>query len=336
MYLNSTKKLKLKKTLIIGGTGHIGSFLASFLLNKRKVYITTRNITETKIKNFKILKIKKKINFLKLNVLNINNITQILKKVKPHEIYYLAGQSSIDKSFLKKKITLVSNYLGCKNILNVLKKINFKGKFLNIASSEMFGNKKKAISIKSKLNPVSPYGLSKKKSFLLTKYFRKKYKLNTYNIVMFNCDSILRPKNFLLPKIALSSILAKKKIKKQFEFGNINLIRDWGDAEDYVKAMHKILQKKPDDIIIASGKSYKISYLIKFAFSYLKLDWKKFIFFSNKKFLRPREIYKNQADLSYTAKKIKWTPKTDAKTLIIKLINYYLKKKKYENTYYSN
>jgi len=326
----------LKKTLIIGGTGHIGSFLASSLLKKRKVYITTRHITAKKIKNFKILKIKKKINFLQLNVLNINNISRILKKVKPQEIYYLAGQSSVDKSFKKKKITFASNYIGCKNILNVLKKTNFKGKFLNIASSEMFGNKKNAISVKSKLNPISPYGISKKKSFLLTKYFRKQYKFKTYNAIMFNCDSILRPKNFLLPKIALSSILAKKKIKKQFDFGNINLIRDWGDAEDYVKAMHKILQKKPDDIIIASGKSYKISYLIKFAFNYLKLDWKKFILFSNKKFLRPREIYKIEADLSYKKKKIKWSSKTDAKTLLKKLINYYLKKKKYENTYYSN
>jgi len=335
MYLNSAKKLKLKKTLIIGGTGHIGSFLANFLLNKRKVYITTRKITTTKIKNFKILKIKKKINFLQLNVININKIKQILKKVNPHEIYYLAGQSSIVKSFKKKKVTHIINYLGCKNILNILKKTNYKGKFLNIASSEMFGNKKKAISVKSKLNPVSPYGLSKKKSFLITKYFRKQFNLKTYNVIMFNCDSILRPKNFLLPKIALSSILAKKKIKKQFEFGNINLIRDWGDAEDYVKAMHKIIQKKPDDIIIASGNSYKISDLIKFAFKYLKLDWKKFILFSNKKFLRPREIYKNRADLSYTKKKIKWTPKTDAKTLLKKLINYYLKKK-IENTHYSN
>ena len=179
----------MKKALIIGGTGQIGVYLANQLLkNKCKVFITTRKITNQKKNKFKIINILKKINFVKLNLFKKKEVLKLIKKIKPNYIYYLAGQSNVGKSFKKPKETIKSNFYGCKNVLESLKKIRFAGKFLNIASSEIFGNQKGFKSLNKKLKPVSPYGKAKLKSFNLTKKFRKKFKLKTYNAILFNCD----------------------------------------------------------------------------------------------------------------------------------------------------
>ena len=176
------------------------------------------------------------------------------KKIKPNNIYYLAGQSSVDKSFKYPKETILSNFDGCKNVLETLKEINFSGKFLNIASSEIFGNQRGFKSLNKKLKPVSPYGKAKLRSFNLTKDYRKKFKLKTYNAIVFNCDSILRPKNFVIPKICLSAIKAFRGYKGKIKFGDLDVVRDWGWVEEFTEGIYKITQKKPDDIIIATGK----------------------------------------------------------------------------------
>ena len=151
----------------------------------------------------------------------------------------------------------------------ILKEINFSGKFLNIASSEIFGNQKGFKSLNKKLKPISPYGKAKLKSFNLTKNFRKVFGLKTYNGILFNCESILRPKKFVIPKICLSAIKAFKGYKRKIKFGDINVVRDWGWVEEYAEGIYKITQKKPDDIIIATGKSFKLRDLIK-SFSFDK------------------------------------------------------------------
>ena len=160
----------MKIALIIGGTGQIGVYLANQLLKKRyKVFISSRKITEAKRNKFKIINIYKKVNFIKLNLYNKKKVKELIKKIKPDNIYYLAGQSSVDKSFKKPKETIISNFYGCKNVLESLKEIKFSGKFLNIASSEIFGNQKGFKSLNKKLKPVSPYGKAKLRSFNLKK-----------------------------------------------------------------------------------------------------------------------------------------------------------------------
>jgi GDPmannose 4,6-dehydratase len=317
----------LKIALIIGGTGQIGVYLANHLLKKNyKVFISTRKITNHKKNKFKIINIHKKINFVKLNLYKRKESLDLIKKIKPTSIYYLAGQSSVDKSFKNPKETIISNFNTCKNVLEVLKEIKFSGKFLNVVSSEIFGNQKGFKSLNKKLKPVSPYGVAKLKSFNLTKKFRKKFKLKTYNAILFNCDSILRPKNFVIPKICLSAIRAFDGYKEKIKFGDINVVRDWGWVEEYVEAIYKITQKKPDDIIIASGKYFKLKDLIKYAYQFFNLDWEDYIIQTNK-LKRPQEIREVKVNIKQTHRKIGWKAKTDGKKVILKLIKYYLKKK---------
>jgi len=316
----------LKIALIIGGTGQIGVYLANHLLKKDyKVFISTRKITNHK-KKFQIINIYKKVNFIKLNLYKKKEVLDLIKKIKPNSIYYLAGQSSVDKSFKNPKETMISNFNGCKNVLEVLKEIKFSGKFLNVVSSEIFGNQKGFKSLNKKLNPVSPYGIAKLKSFNLTKKFRKKFKLKTYNAILFNCDSILRPENFVIPKLCLSAIKAFDGHKEKIKFGDLNVVRDWGWVEEYVEAIYKITKKKPDDIIIASGKYFKLKDLIKYAYKYFNLDWEDYIIQTNK-LIRPQEIREVKVNTKQTYRKIGWKAKTDGKKVILKLIKYYLKKK---------
>ena len=317
----------MKIALIIGGTGQIGVYLANQLLKKKyKVFISSRKITEAKRNKFKIINIYKKVNFIKLNLHNKKKVKELIKKIKPDNIYYLAGQSSVDKSFKKPKETIISNFYGCKNVLESLKEIKFSGKFLNIASSEIFGNQKGFKSLNKKLKPVSPYGKAKLKSFNLTKSFRKKFKLKTYNAILFNCDSILRPKNFVIPKICLSAIKAFDGLKEKIKFGDLNVVRDWGWVEEYVEGIYKITQKKPDDIIIASGKYFKLKDLIKYAYKFFNLNWEDYII-QTSKLKRPEEIKEVKVKTKQTYYKIGWKAKTDGKKVILKLIKYYLKKK---------
>ena len=317
----------MKIALIIGGTGQIGVYLANHLLKKNyKVFISSRKITNYKKNKFKIINIYKKINFIKLNLYKKKEILDLIKKTKPNNIYYLAGQSSVDKSFKNPNETIMSNFNGCKNVLEVLKEIKFSGKFLNTASSEIFGNQKGFKSLNKKLKPVSPYGKAKLKSFNLTKNFRKKFKLKTYNAILFNCDSILRPKNFVIPKICLSAIKAFDGQKEKIKFGDLDVVRDWGWVEEYVEGIYKITQKKPDDIIIASGKYFKLKDLIKYAYKFFNLNWEDYII-QTSKLKRPEEIKEVKVKTKQTYHKIGWKAKTDGKKVILKLIKYYLKKK---------
>ena len=317
----------MKIALIIGGTGQIGVHLANHLLKKNyKVFVSTRKITNHKKYKFKVINIYKKINFIKLNVYKKKEVLDLIKKIKPQSIYYLAGQSSVDKSFKKPRETIISNFNGCKNVLEALKEIKFSGEFINTASSEIFGNQKGFKSLNKKLKPISPYGKAKLKSFNLTKNFRKKFKLKTYNAILFNCDSILRPKNFVIPKICLSAIKAFYGHKGKIKFGDINVVRDWGWVEEYVDGIYKMTLKKPDDIIIASGKYFKLKDLIKYAYKFFNLNWEDYII-QTSKLKRPEEIKEVKVKTKQTYYKIGWKAKTDGKKVILKLIKYYLKSK---------
>jgi GDPmannose 4,6-dehydratase len=320
-----------KKILIVGGTGQFGVYLAKFLSAKNyEIYISTRNLKSSKILKIKKILLNKKINYIKIDINNKKNILNNLDLIKPNFIFYFAGQSSVSKSFQKKKETLKSNFFGCKNFLNIILKLNLNTKFFNAASSEIFGESKYKLTINSQKKPANPYGLSKLKSFKLVQHYRKKFNLKLYNGIIFNCESYLRPKNFILPKICLSAIKAHKlnliNKKKLFEFGNIQVTRDWGWCEEYVKSIFYNLQKSPHDFIVATGKSYNIVELFDFAFSFFNLNWKNYVI-SNKKNFRKKE-YKSIKVNNNFKQKLFFKPKIDGLMIVKKLINYYLKNKK--------
>ena len=210
---------KKQQTALIVGSGVIGAYLSQFLLKKGiKIIVATRKLKKY-VTNYKRLKINNKVKFVKLNLLNKKKIKYIILKYKPNFIYYLAGQRSILKSFKNPADTYISNYLGAKNYLDILRKEKSSIKFFKANSGYIFNGEKKKITLKSKLiKPESPYTKSQIKAFKLIKKYRA-IGLNCYSIIFFNIESPLAPMNFIAKKICfLSKEIKNKRIKNKQNF----------------------------------------------------------------------------------------------------------------------
>ena len=318
--------MKNFSAMIIGGTGQFGILMGHLLQKKNyKVFITSRNNK----KKVHLKKYIKKSNIVKLNIYNKREIEKVITKINPKLIFYFAGQSSPQLSFKKRRETLRSNFNGCKNVLEVIKENNIDCKFLNAASSEMYGHVNGKIRLSTPKNPLSPYGLAKKKSFNLVKKYREKYKMKNYNAILFNSESFLRKKSFVIPKICLAAISAYK-YKKKTTLNNILVSREWNWCESQCELILKFLKKKPQDFISSNGKCYSIQEMLYFAFKYFNLDYKPFIKVKNLS-LRKNEVKSKKTDFSKHLKKnkIKINFKIYGKSLIFKMINYYLNEKKF-------
>ena len=307
-----------KKALIFGITGQDGAILSKKLLdNNYEVHGLSR---KKNYKNLFKLNIKKDIKLYQYKK-NKKKLLDILKK-NFNEIYYLGGQSSVTKSFDLIDETYESQIFPIRIILDfIFSQKKKKSKFLFAASSEMFGQKKRGYKIKEndEKNPLSPYGLSKMISHEIIKEFRITHKLPVCSAILFNHESNLRPKDYVLKKI----ILFVKKIKsnklKKLNIGDINVKRDWGWAEDYMTACNLILSRnKIDDYIIATGKTTSLRKMIELIFKKNNMDWKKYIKI-NKSFFRKFEIKENYANISKIKKSLGWTPKNFYYDIISKI-----------------
>jgi GDPmannose 4,6-dehydratase len=305
-------------SLIIGGTGQFGITLKNQLNKKNKKVIITSRFKKSTIK-------KKKFEIVVLDIFNKEKIFKLIKKYEPQNIFYFSGQSSPSISFIKKNETMKSNYIGCKNVLESVHKINRNISFFNAASSEIYGKINGKISLKSKKYPVNPYGLSKLKALNITKLYREKYNLKAYSAIIFNTESVLRNKSFFIPKICMAAINAYKYNLKT-AFGNLDIKREWNWCDDQCELLIKFINKKPQDFIISNGKCLSAKRMLKFAFNYFNLDYKKYIF-KDKRFLRPVDIKikKSKYDESLLKNNIKKRNFIYGQKMINLMIKNYLK-----------
>ena len=314
-----------KKVIIIGGTGQYGITLSQILIkNNFKLFITSRS--RKKIKDLK--KIYHKIEFIKLSIYNKKQIEILLNRIKPSVLFYFAGQSSPKRSFKYKTETLKSNYTGCKTFLDIIYKNNYKIKFFNATSSEMYGHIRNKIDLKTPKKPLNPYGVAKKKSFNLVKKYRELYGMSNYNAIMFNTDSILRNRDFLISKICIGAIKAFRN-KKKLTVNNIIVSREWNWCEEQCTLLFKFLSKKPQDFILSNGKSYTVRQMLIFAYQYFNLDFKKFVNVKFKK-LKKDEVKEKRSNYRkyFRKNKINFKSKIFGKKLIFKMIKFYLNEDK--------
>ena len=318
--------MKDKISIIVGGSGQFGVYLSEFLLKKGyKTIITTRNV---KLAKKKVPFKNKNLVFIKLNVLKKEEIKKLISKYSPKLIFYFAGQSSPKVSFKKIKLTFDSNYEGCKNFLEVMQNEKIDCKFINATSCEIFSETKKKINLKSKKKPISPYGKAKLKSFNLTKYFREKKKIKAYNSIIFNSESFLRKRDYLIPKICIAAINAYK-FSSRTAFGNLDVSREWNWCEEQVRYLTYFVSKKPQDFILSNGRPYTAKKMINFAFGYFNLDFKKFVSYK-KNLLRKKDFTIKCSDYISCLRRNDMNRKSKiyGKKLIYTLIKYYLNEKK--------
>tara|TARA_A100001015_G_scaffold321155_1_gene450450 strand:- start:4329 stop:5327 length:999 start_codon:yes stop_codon:yes gene_type:complete len=310
-----------KKALIIGVTGQDGTLLSNFLFKKNyKIWGTSRFIETSNFESLKTLKILNKINIVKLNTENFTHTYEFIDKIKPNEIYFLGGQSSVGYSYLFPNRTLDSNIKSFVNILESSKKINSKIKIFYAGSSECFGEtKKRGANEKTKFNPISPYAISKVTSIWLSDMYRSSYDMFVSNGILFNHESSLRPKKFVTKKIITAAYLISKNKRKKLSVGDINISRDWGWAEEYVKAMWLILQQpKSENFVIGTGKSNSLKKFIELAFNQFGLNWEDHVEI-NEKFIRPNDILYSCANPKKANEKLGWSSKLELEEIISRI-----------------
>ena len=342
--------MKKKIALITGITGQDGAYLAELLLSKH--YIVhgmkrrTSLINTQRIDHLYNDKQNKKSKFILHHgdMTDSSSIYNLVKKIKPDEIYNLAAQSHVAVSFEQPEYTSNSDALGALRILETIKQLGLirKTKFYQAGTSELFGGiYKKAQNEKTPFYPKSPYAVSKLYAHWITISYRESYGIFACNGILFNHESPLRGETFVTKKIIRGLCRIKQKKQKILYLGNIYAKRDWGHARDYVKAQWKILQyKRPDDYVIATGQQMSVKNFINLACKELKINivWKgkginekafnqegKPIIKIDKSYFRPSEVNNLLGDYSKAKKKLNWKPETSIKQLIREMIEVEIK-----------
>ena len=342
--------MKKKKALIFGVTGQDGAYLSKLLLKKKyKVYgvkrrssiINTQRIDDI----YKDVNVNSDFTLFYGDLTDSSSIFNLIKKIKPNEIYNLAAQSHVKVSFEVPEYSADVNGLGTLRILESIKNLNLekKIKFYQAGTSEMFGRTKdKFQDEKTPFYPASPYGVSKCFAHWITINYRESYNIFACNGILFNHESPIRGETFVTRKIIQGLIKIKNGDQKKLFLGNLYSKRDWGHARDYVVAMWKMLQqKKPHDYVIGTGKNMTIKEFINRAAKKIGINikWvgtginekgidtknKKIIIECKKRYFRPLEVDYLRGNARKAKKILKWFPKISIDDLIDDMIKHELK-----------
>lgn len=316
--------MKKKTALITGITGQDGAYLAKFLIQKNyNVIGVSRNISVQNTRKLEFLNCKNKITLITADLSNKDKVEDLIKNHEPDEVYNLAAQSSVGRSFSEPLDTFQFNTISVVNLLDTIKDTNSEIKFYQASSSEMFGNvsfDKLPIKETHHFNPTSPYGISKASAHFLTINYREAFGLYTACGILFNHESCLRGDNFVIKKIINTALKIKNGQEDTLTLGNLTVSRDWGYAPKYVEAMWLMLQAdQPEDYIICSGNHNTLQDFVVSVFDHLGLDLKKH--------LRLDQNFMRQLDLGYmfgdnkkAKKQLGWDYDMNTKQLISQLI----------------
>tara|TARA_B110000003_G_C16640978_1_gene530181 strand:- start:1040 stop:2065 length:1026 start_codon:yes stop_codon:yes gene_type:complete len=312
----------MKKALVTGVTGQDGAYLSKFLLAKGyKVYGTFRRISQPNFYRLEYLDILDKIELMPFDLLDQSSMIDLLKKVQPDEIYNLAAQSFVGASFEQPIATGEVTGIGLTRLLDSVRLICPKSRFYQASTSEMFGKVQEMPQTENtKFYPRSPYAAAKLYAHWITINYREGYDLFACNGILFNHESPLRGIEFVTRKITYSIAKIVHGLQDTLYLGNLDAKRDWGFAEDYVEAMWLMLQQdKPDDYVIATGKTYSVKDFLKVAFEHVNLDWKKYVKI-DKKFFRPTEVQTLLGDPSKAIKELGWNPSKTGFEKLVKMM----------------
>lgn len=307
-----------KISLITGITGQDGSYLAEFLLEKgyrvvgtkrRSSIINTLNVDHLYDNpNFKMV-------YGSMN--DIGSMYRILTNVKPDEVYNIAAQSHVRTSFDIPEETVDTVAMGTMRLIEACRSVVPTCRFYQASSSEMYGdNPESPKNEKTHMTPASPYACAKLFGHNIVRNYRLGYGLHASSGILFNHESPRRGETFVTRKITQAVARIKLGKQKVLKLGNLNAIRDWGFAGDYVEAMWLMLQQdQPDDYVIATGECHSVKELVETAFGMAGLDYEKYVEIDSR-YYRPHEVPHLKGDASKANRVLGWKPKHSFEDLI--------------------
>lgn len=264
-----------KTALVTGASGQDAAYLAKFLLHQGyEVIGGVRRSSQPLTWRLEELGIKNDVQLVDLDLVEFSNVYSLLKTTKPSEVYNLAAQSFVPASFEQPIYTTSVNALGTTRLLESIMMIDRGIKFYQASTSEMFGQVREVPQTETTpFHPRSPYGVSKLYGHWITVNYRESYHLHASSGILFNHESPLRGENFVTKKITKQLAEVKYGLRRSLRLGNLNSVRDWGFAGDYVEGMWLMLQQESgDDYILATGESHSVKEFVDACIDVLQLS----------------------------------------------------------------
>ena len=329
----------MKRALITGITGQDGSLLARFLLSKGyEVHGVRRRTSTFNTKRIDDLIDSKRIKLYFGDMTDSPSLFQIVNKIKPNEIYNLAAQSHVGVSFETPEYTANADAIGVLRILEIIRQLDLINdcRFYQASTSELFGNTPYPQNELTRFAPRSPYAVAKLYAHWITVNYREAYNMYAVNGILFNHESSYRGETFVTQKIVKGLVDIRNGKGEVLQLGNIDSVRDWGHASEYVEVMWKMLQQEiPDDYVIATGKAVTVREFINRTAKKLGLElaWSgegineiavlpngKTAIKINDEYFRPTEVNHLLGDSSKARKFLNWDPKISLDELIEEMI----------------
>jgi len=340
----------MKTALITGITGQDGSFLAEFLLEKgyevhgmlrRASYFNTARIEHLYFDEWvKDMKQKKKIELHYGDMTDSSSLIRIIQTVQPDEIYNLAAQSHVKVSFDVPEYTAESDAVGTLRVLEAVRILGMeqKTRIYQASTSELYGKVQEVPQKETTpFYPRSPYGVAKQYGFWITKNYREAYGMFACNGILFNHESERRGETFVTRKITLAAARIAQGLQRKLYMGNLDALRDWGYARDYVECMWMILQHtEPEDFVIATGEMHSVREFCTRAFAEagMELRWEgkgveekgidcqsgKVLVEVDPKYFRPAEVEQLMGDPSKARRLLGWNPTQTSFEQLVKLM----------------
>jgi GDPmannose 4,6-dehydratase len=307
----------MNKALITGITGQDGSYLAEWLLEQGyEVHgIVRRSSTE----NFdRIAHLTGRLQLHQADLLDQLSIIDVLRQVRPREVYNLAAMSFVPTSWKQPVLTGEFTAIGVTRMLEAIRLLDPTGiRFYQASSSEMFGKVRETPQRETTpFHPRSPYGVAKVYGHYITVNYRESYGMFACSGILFNHESPRRGLEFVTRKVTDGAARIKLGLARELRLGNLEARRDWGFAGDYVRAMWLMLQQdRPDDYVIATGQTYSVRDLVETAFGHVGLDWRKYVV-EDPALIRPAEVDLLIGDAGKAHRELGWQPQVGFHELI--------------------
>lgn len=298
-----------KRALICGVSGQDGAYLAELLLAKGyRVYGTSRDAQTASFRSLETLSIRDRVTCESMAPNDFRSVLQVLSKVVPDEIYNLAGQSSVGLSFEQPVETMESIAVGTLNLLEGMRFLGSSARLYNAGSSECFGNTgSRPADEDTPFRPRSPYAVAKAAAHWEVANYREAYGLYACTGILFNHESPLRPERFVTKKIVAAACRIANGSSEKLKLGNIEVVRDWGWAPEYMDAMWRMLQQESaQDFVIATGESHSLREFVATVFGTLDLDWKGHVVATDPALLRPSDLSEGRADPRRAEDRLGW------------------------------